>query len=270
MSDPIKQDLTIRWIVARRKLVQFTNDKTYKLADSVLEHIKEIEKRKTNIPVEVIITPKNQNEEYDLVTFIAIKGETHTAQEVKELVKEPEKKEEPKVEEKKVVEEAPKTENKVAGSSQAIYTVKGYSKERPPLWWLFEELGDKTWLGVDSKLLETMSKFKKGDKLSFDTEPRIQQYKGIDRTINYIVAVKPIEIKTVESSQATQEKSPENKKSSYSNDSQARAKNTAIMVAKDIVVAYVNSKAGIVDTEIKVGEMLKRLTKVCYETIESL
>jgi hypothetical protein len=241
MADLIKEDLTIRWIVARRKLVQFTNDKTYKLADSVLEHIKEIEKRKTNIPVEVIITPKNQNEEYDLVTFIAIKGETHTAQEVKEFVKDknPEKKEEPKIEEKK-----------------AVYTVEGWSKDGQ--WYLFTETA-KEWFGIDV----SMKDIKKGDKVEITY--RLGESRG--KPVNFITSVKVIQTSNIPENTPNVEA---NKKSSYSNDSQARAKNTAIMVAKDIVVAYVNSKAGIVDTEIKVGEMLKRLTKSCYETIESL
>jgi hypothetical protein len=250
MSELIKQEMTVQWIVNRidKKSIKFVEgeNKTYKLADNL--QVEEIVKRKINVPVNVTI-------ENDIVVYIAIRGEEAKIIETS--------KEEKSVETKKqedVVEINQKVEVDKQVQSIHTYKVKGYSKDM--LWWLFEETGEKVWFGVDDKMIPFMRNIKKGDILKISGESRDSRGKDVD-FITYAELV----------TKSTENTNPDNvqpKKGSYSNDSDARAKNTAIMIAKDIIVAYINSKAEKVNTEEKVEGLLKQLTKVCYEVITAL
>lgn len=251
-----KQALTIKWIVLPKKMIKFieAEDKTYKLADNVVSQIEELIKNKiitlpgNSIPVNVIINGEN-------VTFISIRDNSV-------------KVEEKKVEEKPIEKKEEKTEvvTPKAETNYKSYTVLGYSKDRK--WWLFKEIGEKVWVGVDEKV--SMQNINKDDKIELVLETRKTTYKDKEREIQFITAIKVIESKKQEISQDSNPKSEQvSKKSSY-RDENAMDKRTALMVAKDIVVAYINSKAEIVNTEVKVGELTKRLTKVCFDALNSI
>jgi hypothetical protein len=258
MTEQIKQEMTVQWIVNRKdkKLIKFVEgeDKTYKIADNL--NVDEIVKRKTNIPVNVTI-------ENDTVTSISIRGEETKPESPKEEkpIETPkqetiEKKPEPVQEQKEVIKE----ESKNTQSSNT-YKVKGYSKDM--LWWLFEETGEKVWFGVDDKLIDFMKTIKKGDVLEINGESRKSRGKDVD----FITSAKLItQSKAIENTSSEKEQP---KKASYRDES-AMDKRTAVMVAKDIVVALINSKSERVNSEEKVNILIKNLTKVCYESLITL
>ena len=228
-----KKELTVKWIVKDKKIIKFVEEeeKTYKLADNVLEFLDEI---KSNVPVNVTIAD-------DKVIFIQVNENADV----------------------KVEEEAKEKDADVKSeSSNETYTVKAISKTRD--YYLFDECGEKEWFTVAKNVKNFLKDVKKGDVLEIKHSNE-KDDKGRDvRLINFakVVSEKIIEENKKETKVST-------KKSSY-RDEESTDKRTAVMTAKDIVVAYINSKAEIVNTEAKVGELLKRLTKVCYEAIQSL
>jgi hypothetical protein len=264
MADTIKKSLTVQWIVNRKdkKLIKFVEgeDKTYKLADNVLEHLNGI---KTNTIVNVTIEGEN-------IVYIAVKGEAVKTEEVKKEVEKivtntpqtivgEDKKVEPflmpKVENSKLSVET--NQNVKVDNKFLTYKVKGYSKDL--LWWLFEETGEKIWFGVDDKMIPFMRNVKKGDILKISGESRESRGKDVD----FITSAELV-TKSQETVNSTNEQP---KKGSYSNDADARAKNTALMVAKDIVVVLLNKDK--IDNK-KIKEVLMDLTKICYETLNSI
>lgn len=279
MADQIKKEMAVQWIVNRKdkKLIKFveSEDRTYKLADNVLEHLNSI---KTNTIVNVTIEGEN-------VVYIAVKGEEIKTTEVKkEIVSETPKQEviEKKIElvpeqntvkeekSKSIVEinqngtncavdfnQASGVEKKV----QAIYTykVKGYSKDL--LWWLFEETGEKVWFGVDDKLIDFMKTIEKGDVLKISGESRKSRGKDVD-FITYA--------ELITKSQKNTNIANEQSNKSYSKNDNEMNKRTALMQAKDIVVSLIGSKSERVNSQDKVNDLIKSLTKICYEAITQL
>lgn len=231
-----KKELTVKWIVKDKKIIKFVEqeEKTYKLADNVLDFLDEI---KSNVPVNVTIAD-------DKVIFIQVNENAESSNE-------PDKSQEPKSEEK-------------SESSNETYTVKAISKTRD--YYLFDECGEKEWFTVAKNVKNFLKDVKKGDVLEIKHTVE-KDDKGRDvRLINF---AKVVGEKVEEKKENVLKTTVSTKKSSY-RDEESTDKRTAVMTAKDIVVAYINSKAEIVNTETKVGELLKRLTKVCYEAIQSL
>jgi len=233
-----KHEFVVKWIVKDKKIIKFVEqeEKTFKLADNVLEFLDEI---KSNVPVNVTIAD-------DKVIFIQVNENADVK--AKEL---------PEPEEKDVDEES-KSE-----SSNETYTVKAISKTRD--YYLFDECGEKEWFTVAKNVKNFLKNVEKGNVLEIKYEVT-NDGKRDTRLINY---AKVANEKVEEKKEDKKETTVSTKKSSY-RDEESTDKRTAVMTAKDVVVAYINSKAEIVNTEAKVGELLKRLTKVCYEAIQSL
>lgn len=231
----IKKELTVQWIVVGKKMIKFIeeSDKTYKLADNVIEYLDEI---KSNVPVNVTIVG-------DSVIFIQKRegAVTEEAEVEKEVV-----------------------ESSETQSDNQTYTVKAISKTRD--YYLFDECGEKEWFTVASNVKNFLKDVKKGDILEVKVEVS-NDGKRDTRTITYakIKATKEVEPKQETKNETTSTK----KKSSYRDEGET-TKRTALMTAKDIVCAYINSKAELVNGEAKVSGLLKRLTKTCYEIIESI
>lgn len=230
-----KELFTVKWIVKDKKIIKFIEreDVTFKLADNVLEFLDEI---KSNVPVNVTIADGK-------VIFIQV-NENANVQE-KEL-------EEP--EEKDVTEE--KTE-----SSNETYTVKAISKTRD--YYLFDECGEKEWFTVAKNVKNFLKNVKKGDVLEIKYEVT-NDGKRDTRLINFakVVGEKAEEVKD----ETKKETTVSTKKSSY-RDEEATDKRTAIMTAKDLVVALINN--GKIENK-QIKEVLADLTKTCYEAIQSL
>jgi hypothetical protein len=247
MSD--KKKIKILWIVQSKRMIKDTDNNTYKYAENLSEVANTL-KPSMEVSVEV--------DDNTIVSFgeapeVAKQEVPKVLEEKKEPEKQETKQEETIKEEKETVSEA-KSEVKT-------YTVSRISKDKK--WWMFQETGDKVWFGVDDKVKNYIEKYNIGDIIEITYQLRNDGKKDL----NYITFVKAVKI--TENASITSEQTS-SKKSTYSSDSIARAKNTAVMVAKDLVVAYINGKALIVDTETKTAELLKRLTATCYEAINQL
>ena len=224
-----KKELTVKWIVKDKKIIKFIEEeeKTYKLADNVLDYLKDI---KANSPVNVTIDGDN-------VIYIAIKEGAKTETSTENLP--PDEQPEPEV-----------------TPSEATYTVKGISKSGD--WYLFEETGEKEWFGIEEdvkKYLEGQG-VKSGDVLEIKYLEKTKK----NKTQNYISFAK---IKASKESEPKKETSA--RKTSY-RDEDATDKRTAIMSAKDIVIALIPK--GLEKKQI--GQAMKDLSRDCYEALTEL
>lgn len=235
-SKGTKKELTVKWKVLKdKKIIKFIEEenKTYKLADNVLEYLDEI---KSGVPVNVTVIG-------DTVTFIQ-KRETDGEEYTNEAPEE---------------DYEPEKEETVQNSEGETYTVKAISKTRD--YYLFEECGDKEWFTVAKNVKNFLKDVKKGDALEVKVEVS-NDGKRDTRTIVFATV------------KATKEKEPEKKtetvttqkKSSY-RDEDATDKRTAVMTAKDLVVALLNAEK--IDNK-QIKEVLTDLTKTCYKAIQSL
>jgi len=231
-----KKELTVKWLVANKKIVKFIEEesKTYKLADNVIEYLDEI---KANIPVNVTIVD-------DKVIFIQKReGEFVNKEEEVEKESEQEANDEP--------------QEKTA--DEMVYTVKAISKTRD--YYLFNEAGEKEWFTIAPNVKSYLKDVKKGDVLKVNVEVT-NDGKRDTRTITYA---------QVQSSSKEESKQETKKETSGKSDTNSSIeKQVALKEAGAIVRAYIDSKAEIVNNESKTSELLKRLTKVCYEAIQSL
>ena len=238
----VKKILTVKWIVKDKKIIKFVEEEndTYKLADNVLNYLDEI---KSGVSVNVTIDDKN-------VTYIAVKeGNTQTPEPTSKTDK-------PKPEEKQKSE--PEKNN--ASNETEMVTVKAISKTRD--YYLFDEKGEKEWFTISPDVKNFLKDVKKGDVL----EVKVEVSNDGKRNVNTVVFAK---VKNVAEPEKEEKTEPYKKKSSY-RDEESTDKRTALMSAKDIVIAYINSKAEIVNGESKAIDLLNRLTKACYENIQSL
>lgn len=237
-----KKELTVKWLVANKKIVKFIEEesKTYKLADNVIEYLDEI---KANVPVNVTIVD-------DKVIFIQKReGEVVNKDDEIELAN---------MEDYKETNEEPQEKT----ADEMVYTVKAISKTRD--YYLFDEAGEKEWFTVAPNVKNFLKDVKKGDVLKV----KIEVSNDGKRDVKTIVFAK-VQSTKEEPKPETKSKTVATKKSSY-RDEESTDKRTALMTAKDIVVAYINSKAEIVNSESKASDLLKRLSKVCYDAIQSL
>ena len=230
-----KESFTVKWIVKDKKIIKFVEreEVTFKLADNVLEFLDEI---KSNVPVNVTIAD-------DKVIFIQINENADV---------------QAKVPEEKEVDEEPKSE-----FSNETYTVKAISKTRD--YYLFDECGEKEWFTVAKNVKNFLKNVKKGDVLEIKHTTE-KDDKGRDvRLINF---AKVVSEKVEEEGTKTETKKVSTKtKYGSTDDLIAKAKNSACMNAKDIVIALIQEK-GLEAKQIK--EALIDLTKTCYEAIQSL
>ena len=230
-----KKELTVKWIVKDKKIIKFVEEeeKTYKLADNVLEFLDEI---KSNVPVNVTISN-------DKVIFIQVNENADVKNEV-----------EPEPEEQ--------DNNVKSESSNETYTVKAISKTRD--YYLFDECGEKEWFTVAKNVKNFLKNVKKGDVLEIKHTTEKDNKGRETRLINYakVVSEKVEEVKE----ESKKETTVSTKKSSY-RDEESTDKRTSLMVAKDIIIALIN-KGEIVTSAIP--NTLKDLTKKCYETINNI
>lgn len=234
-----KKELTVKWLVANKKIVKFIEEesKTYKLADNVIEYLDEI---KANVPVNVTIVD-------DKVIFIQKReGEVVNKDDEIELAN---------MEDYKETNEEPQEKT----ADEMVYTVKAISKTRD--YYLFDEAGEKEWFTIAPNVKSFLKDVKKGDVLKVNIEVS-NDGKRDTRTISYA---------QVQSSSKEEPKQETKKAISVKSDTNASIeKQVALKEAGAIVRAYIDSKAEIVNGESKTNELLQRLSKVCYEILQSL
>lgn len=124
-----------------------------------------------------------------------------------------------------------------------------------------EKINNKQWCKLSDEL---KTKDLRSIGLVANNEVDVTISNGIIVAVNLINAVKS------ESKEFS--KSAENavKRSGSYRDEDSTDRRTASMNAKDVVVAYINSKAGIVDTVEKVETLVERLTQKFYTTTQKL
>lgn len=143
------------------------------------------------------------------------------------------------------------------------WTVKAITRKKDVV--KFEE-SDVRWYVIPENVQKYFENVNKGDIIT--VEIGTAEEKGKEKPA--VVFFKGTESEPIkEGKEPTKEPTKSSSKSSY-RDEEETTKRTASMNAKDIVVAYISSKAEIVNTEKKVIELVERLTKACYEAIKKL
>ena len=201
-----KKELVVKWIVKDKKIIKFIEEeeKTYKLADNVLEFLDDI---KSNVPVNVTISDGK-------VIFIQVNENAEPSNESQE----------------------PEPEKNEASNETNLVTVKAISKTRD--YYLFDEYGEKEWFTVAKNVKNFLKDVKKGDKLEVKVEVSTDEK---NKTVRTIIFAKVQESKKEEPKQETKSETVSTKKSSY-RDEESTDKRTALMVAKDIVVSLIQEK----------------------------